>query len=130
MKYVYLHINSRDEFLRINISKIVYFEATGNYTSIVLSNQLRGMVCMNLGQMQQFLSRNLKEHATIFARIGKKYIINYTYVYLINVLKQKLVLSDGENFVCQLSISKSALKKLKDAYVLLSEENKIDDIGE
>lgn len=43
--------------MRINIAKIVCFEADGNYTHIVLANQLRGVVGMNLGQMWQFLVR-------------------------------------------------------------------------
>lgn len=117
MKNIYLHLNTRDEFLRIDISKIVYFEADGNYTNIVLSNQLKGVVCMNLARMQQVLSESLKEHASVFARVGKKYIINHTYVYQINTLKQRLILSDGENFVYQLEISKDALKNLKYIYV-------------
>ena len=117
MKNIYLHLNTRDEFLRIDISKIVYFEADGNYTNIVLSNQLRGVVCMNLAQMQKVLSERLKERATVFARVGKRHIINHTYIYQINVLRQKLVLSDGENFAFQLDVSKEALKQLKDLYV-------------
>ena len=117
MKNVYLHFNSRDEFLRIDISKIVYFEADGNYTNIILANKLKGVVCMNLATMKEVLSKNLKENARIFARVGKKYIINHTYVYQINTLRQTLVLSDGENFAYQLEISKEALKKLKNLYV-------------
>ncbi len=116
-KNTYLHINSRDEFLRIDISKIVYFEADGNYTNIVSSNGLKTTICMNLGQVQSFLNTTLKDKAAIFARVGKRYIINYGYVYQINVLKQKLVLSDGENFVYQLIISKTALKNLKNMYL-------------
>lgn len=114
---MYLHLNSRDEFLKIDISNIVYFEADGNYTNIVLANQLRGVVCMNLAHMQQILSDSLKEHAKIFARVGKKHIINHTYVYQINVLRQKLVLSDGKSFTFQLDVSKEALKQLKELYV-------------
>lgn len=102
--------------LRIDISKIVYFEADGNYTNIVLANQLRGVVCMNLARMQEMLSERLKEQASIFARVGKRHIINHTYVYQINVLRQKLVLSDGERFAFSLDISKEALKKLKELY--------------
>lgn len=116
MKTVYLYLNSRDELLRIDISKIVYFEADGNYTNIVLANQLRGVVCMNLARMQEMLSERLKEQASIFARVGKRHIINHTYVYQVNVLRQKLVLSDGERFAFSLDISKEALKKLKELY--------------
>lgn len=117
MKKIYLHLNTRDEFLRIDISKIIYFEADGNYTNIVLANQLKGIVCMNLAHMQQVLSDSLKEKASVFARVGKRHIINHTYVYQINVLRQKLILSDGENFTFQLDVSKEALKQLKELYV-------------
>ena len=113
----YLYLNSRDELYRIDISKIVYFEAEGNYTDFVLSNKLKGAVCMNLAQMQQVLSDSLKESASIFARVGKRYIVNLTYVYQIGVLRQKLTLSDGEIFAYQLNISKEALKKLKEMFV-------------
>ena len=51
------------------------------------------------------------------ARVGKRHIVNLTYVYQISVLRQKLVLSDGEVFAYQLNISKEALKKLKELYV-------------
>lgn len=113
----YLYLNSRDELYRLDISKIVYFEAEGNYTNFVLSNKLKGAVCMNLAQMQQHLSDSLKEKASVFARVGKRFIVNLTYVYQIGVLKQKLTLSDGEVFAYQLSISKEALKQLKELFV-------------
>lgn len=117
MQTKYLYLNSRDELYRIDTSKIVYFEAEGNYTNVVLSNKLRGSVCMNLAQMQQVLSDSLKEAASIFARVGKRYIVNLSYVYQISVLRQKLILSDGEVFTYQLNISKEALKKLKELFV-------------
>ena len=113
----YLYLNSRDEFFRVDISKIVYFESEGNYTNIILNNKMKATVCMNLAQMQTIISESLKEGASMFARIGKRHIINLTYVYQIAILRQRLVLSDGENFEYQVSISKEALKKLRDMYV-------------
>lgn len=113
----YLYLNSRDEFFRVDITKIVYFESDGNYTNIMLNNKMKATVCMNLAQMQSILSDSLKEAAGAFARIGKRHIINLTYVYQIAILRQKLVLSDGENFEYQVSVSKDALKKLRDMYV-------------
>lgn len=117
-KSKYLYLNSRDEFFRVEISKMVYFESDGNYTDIVLSNKSRAKIGMNLAQMQSVLTESLRESASIFARIGKRHIINLTYVYHISILKQKLTLSDGENFECQISVSKDALKKLRDVYVV------------
>lgn len=116
-KTKYLYLNSRDEFFRVDISKIVYFESDGNYTNIILNNKIKTTISMNLAQMQEILNENLKDRAGMFARIGKRHIVNLTYVYQIAILRQKLVMSDGENFEYQISVSKDALKKLRDMYV-------------
>ncbi len=111
---MFIYFKSRDELLRIEISKIVYFEADGNYTNIVMVNKLRAAVCMNLGEMENALARQLGTESRIFVRIGKRYIINMEYVYQINVLKQHLILSDYDHFAFQLNISKDALRKMKE----------------
>ncbi|MBR6590052.1 MAG: LytTR family transcriptional regulator [Bacteroidaceae bacterium] len=116
-KAKYLYLNSRDEFLRVDISKIVYFESDGNYTNIILNNKMKVTVSMNLARMQSILHERLKESAAIFARVGKCHIINLSYVCQIAILRQRLTLSDGENFEYHLDISKDALKKLRDMYV-------------
>lgn len=113
----YLYINTRDELLRIDCSKIVYMEGDGNYTTIVLVNKLKASVCMNLSEMQRFISESLKERASIFARIGKRFIVNINYIYQINVLRQALTVSDGVHFAFQLGISKEALRTLKTVMV-------------
>lgn len=113
----YLYLNSRDEFYRLDITKIVYFESEGNYTNIVMTNKMKGTVCMNLAQMQEILSQSLKDASGIFARIGKRHIVNLNYIYHIAILRQRLVLSDGEHFDYQLNVSKEALKKLRSIYV-------------
>lgn len=110
---VYLYLNSRDELLRLDIHNIVYFEADGNYTNIISVNKLKGTVCANLAQMQKMLSERLKEDATIFARVGKKYIINLRHIYAINTIRQLIILSDGASFAYQLNIGKDALRELK-----------------
>lgn len=113
----YLYLNSRDEFLRVDITKIVYFESEGNYTNILLNNKMKATVGINLAQMQTILKDSLRDAAATFARIGKRHIINLTYVYKIAILRQRLILSDGENFEYNISISKDALKKLRDMYI-------------
>ena len=111
---MYIFFNSRDELQRIDVSKIVYFEADGNYTDIVMVNKLRAAVCMNLGEMEKVLASQLGETSKTFMRIGKRFIINMQYVYQINVLKQHLILSDYDHFAFQVIISKDALKKMKE----------------
>jgi len=113
-----IFFNSRDQLLRIDIRRIVYFEGDGNLTSIVLTNKAKGTVNMNLGKMEQYLSAYLGERASSFMRVGKKFIINMQYIYLINVPKQKLVLSDYQTFAFQIPVSKEALRKVKELVLI------------
>ena len=113
----HLFLNSRDELFRVDITKIVYFEADGNYTKFVMCNGLEGVLCMNLTQMKTVLSERLGDVATMFARIGKRHIINLMYVFQVAILRQRLVLSDGSSFSYQLALSKEALRSLRDLYV-------------
>ncbi len=113
----YLYINTRDELIRLDCSKIVYMEGDGNYTNIVLVNKQKTSVCMNLSEMQRLISESLRERASIFARIGKRFIVNMTFIYKVQPLHQSLVVTDGVNFAFQLGISKEALRKLKDLMI-------------
>lgn len=121
---MYVFFNSRDELQRIEVSKIVYFEADGNYTTIVMVNKLRASICMNLGEMEQALADQLGEESRHFMRIGKRFIINMQYVYSINVLKQQLILSDYDHFAFQVNISKDALRKMKELMLAMRVVNR------
>ena len=109
-----IFFNSRDELLRVDLSSIVYFEADANYTKIVSANGLVDMVCISLSRMEELLALRFQDAPGTFARIGKRFILNLNYVYRINTLKQELTLSDQRTFEYTLSISKIALKALKE----------------
>lgn len=113
MDIEYLYVNTRDELLRIDCSKIVYMEGDGNYTTIVLVNKLKASVCMNLSEMQRFILDKLHERASFLVRIGKRFIVNVNFIHQINVLHQSLIVTDGVHFAFQLGISKEALKQMK-----------------
>lgn len=106
--------NSRDQLLRLEITKIVYFEAHGNYTKVVMANKLKALVTLSLGQVENALANQLKEQAAIFMRVGKRFIINREYIYEVNLSKQCMILSDFSLFAYQLPISKAALKGVKE----------------
>jgi len=109
-----IFFNSRDELLRVDLSSVIYFEADANYTKMVSANGLTDMVCMSLGRMEELLVLSFKDTPGTFARIGKRFILNLNYIYKINTLMQELTLSDQHTFSYTLSISKVALKTLKD----------------
>ena len=109
-----IYFQSRDEFLRVDLTAVVYFEADGNYTRFVSINGLSTLIFMNVGKMEQVLSLRFKDAPGTFVRIGKRFILNLNYIYRINTLKQELTLSDQRTFTQTLSLSKIALKALKD----------------
>ena len=92
-------------------------EGDGNYTNIVLVNKIKASVCLNLSDMQRLISESLKERASIFSRVGKRFIVNLNFIYKVQPLLQSLVVTDGVHFTFQLGISKEALKQLKDILV-------------
>ena len=116
--------NSRDEFLKVNLDRVVYFEAEGNYTKIVIANGLSGMVLTSLGRIEELLATRFREDRGRFARIGKRYVINLSYIFRINVLKQELTLSDQKSFSFTVPVSRDALKKLKDLMTPASPNDK------
>ena len=85
----FLYLNTRNELIRLDCSKIVYMEGDGNYTNIVLVNKQKVAVCMNLSNMQQFISESLRERASIFARIGKRFIVNLNFIYKVTSVPLK-----------------------------------------
>lgn len=114
----------RDEQTKVELAKVVYFESDGNYTHILFLNGHRATVSVGLSKIEHLLEVQLKEQAQLFIRIGRQYIVNRNFIFQINLLKQKLLVSDMENLpVFSLSVSKEALKALK--VLLTNKENGI-----
>ena len=109
--------NSRDELLRMEVGKIAYFEADGNYTHIVSVNKLKATIAASLTKTEQVLTEQLGSEAVQFMRVGKRFIVNVRYIYSVNVARQHLVLSDQEHFAYQLPVSKDALRRMKELMV-------------
>ena len=72
------------------------------------------MVSYQLGQIAKLISSPLGSEGAVFIRIGKSLIINRSYIYYINIPKQKLILSDVNTFNHTVTASKEALKQLKE----------------
>ena len=109
----YIYFTSRDELIRIKVTDIAYFEGDGNYTKIVAINGSYTSICMQIGVMESSLAEQLGDNAFKFIRIGKRYIVNREYIYMINIPKQTLTLSDFDHFTTKLNVSREALKNLK-----------------
>lgn len=109
-----LVISTSIDLVRIAPERIVYIGSDGNYSTLVQTDGEMRMLSFQLGQIEKMISSQLGSDSNIFIRIGKSLIINRSYIYYINISKQKLVLSDIMSFNHSLTASKDALKQLKD----------------
>ena len=107
--------NTRDELIKVDIDKMIYAMAEDNYVHLFFRTGQSVMVTTTLQSLEQLiLSVIAKNKKGVYTRIGRKYIVNNSYIMQINTLKQQLVLSDMDVIKpITLNISKEALKVLK-----------------
>ena len=109
-----LVISTSIDLVRIAPERIVYIASDGNYSTLVQTDNEVRMLSYQLGQIEKMISSQLGSEGNIFIRIGKSLIINRSYIYYINIPKQKLILSDVVSFNHTVTASKEALKQLKE----------------
>ena len=102
------------DLVRIAPERVVYISSDGNYSTLVQADGEVRMLSFQLGQIEKMIADQLGSAGNRFIRIGKSIIINRSYVYYINVSRQKLTLSDIRTFSHTVSASKEALKQLKE----------------
>ncbi len=110
-----LIISTAVDLVRIAPDRIVCFSSDGNYSTLVQADSEMRTVGLQLGQIAQLIDRQLTgTDRSTFIRVGKSLIINRSFIYYINVPKQKLTLSDATSFSHTVTASREALKQLKD----------------
>lgn len=128
-----LCLNTRDELMMVDLSKIVYFQANGNYTEFMYLCGEKHLVSFGLSKMQELIALSWQSPApSPYIRIGRSLIINTTYLREISLLRQRLTLGDCDGHNYPLKVSKPLLKKLKDVIVEARSGKKADasDTGE
>lgn len=114
-----IFFNTRDELIRVDLDKMIYAMSEDNYVHLYFRNGQSVMICMTLQSLEQLiLSVITKDKKGVFTRIGRRYIVNNTYITSVNILKQQLILSDLDTIKpIILNVSKDALKLLKQAMI-------------
>ena len=108
-------LNSRDEILSIDLDKVIYFLADGNFTRIVLDNRLILTCGIGMGKMEEILSQYIaKNPQLLFVRAGKSHIINIHKIVQINVLKQQILLAGDNGQAFTVKVSREAIKGMKE----------------
>ncbi len=109
-----LYFNTRDELTCVDVSKVAVVQANGNYSRIIYITKRELMLTWGISKMEEALkAQNSKE--TRFIRLGRSLIINHAFLQKIDVLKQQVILSDGDKNEIRVTIPKPILKSYKQA---------------
>ena len=110
-----LCINSRDELFVLDLDKVAYIQASGNYSRIVYIGGMQMMITLGLSKLEGMRKMIVpKDRRSPFVRLGRSLLVNQTYLTHINVLKQRLTLSDNQEHSYVLDVPKALLKAYKD----------------
>ncbi len=110
-----LCINSRDEMSVFDLDKVAYIQAGGNYSHIVYIAGSKTMITLGLSKLEEMVKMvTPKGTRSSFVRLGRSLIINQDYLSNINLLKQRLTLSDNQGHTHIIAVPKVLLKAYKD----------------
>lgn len=118
-------ISKSTELLRVPADCLMYVSSDGNYSNVVTTDGKSRLVTYQLGQIEDAINNQLGDEGMIFLRLGRSLIINTEYIYLVDIARQSLLLSDFRGNVHELSASKEVLTKLK-AYIESIEKTRND----
>lgn len=109
-------INTRDELNLIDLDLVACINAGGNYSNVMYIDGNKIMVSVGLSQFEAIIKDSTaKQHLpNTFVRLGRSVIVNNRYLSQINILKQKLTLSDRGTHAYQLTVPKNLLKSYKE----------------
>jgi len=112
------YFHTRDEMVRVDLRKVLYFKADRNYTDVYFLNGHHVTLLTSLLNIEKMLEDDRMKGKTMpFVRLGRSLIVNVTFILQINVLKQELSLSDVKTSgVYKVSVPKEVLKNLKELY--------------
>lgn len=107
-----IYINGRDELIILDLSKVACFIADTDYTIIHYISGMTTTISMGLCKVEEIIGTVPQTNKCDFVRIGRSHIINQAFLYQIQSLQQKLILSDGDKKIV-LSVAKETLKRYK-----------------
>lgn len=111
-----LTLSNSKELYRLPLDNIIFVEADGDYSDIMMADGKRRAITCQLGQIEEMLSQQFGTDGRNLVRIGRGLIINLDYLVFINPARKLLILGDCRSMEFSLSASKEALSELKAFY--------------
>lgn len=111
-----LFFDSRDELTCIDSDLVAAVQANGNYSRVIYITKKEIMLTYGISKIEEILkSYNGKRNR--FIRLGRSIIVNHSFLQKIDILKQNVVLSDGDKNELRITIPKQILKSYKNATI-------------
>ncbi|MCR4664739.1 MAG: LytTR family transcriptional regulator [Paludibacteraceae bacterium] len=109
----YFKISTSQTLVRLLPQEIVYIKADGNYSDVVLADGTSHTFTFQLGYLEKAATQL---HDNPFFRVGRSYLINRRYVFVLNLTTEQLSFAGPElkAKIPPLTISREALKLLKE----------------
>jgi len=111
-----LYFDSRDELTCINPDLVAVVQANGNYSRVLYITKREIVLTQGITKMGEIL-KMYNSQTNRFVRLGRSIIVNHFYLQKIDVLKQQLILSDGNKNDIRITIPKQILKTYKNATI-------------
>lgn len=119
MNIMKVYINLRDELIVLDTEMIAYVNANSNYSDVYFIKGGKKTLSMTISKVETLLKQPYSNFTDQpFVRIGRSLLINQKFLVHIDILKEKLLLSDYESHSYLLSVSKFSLKKYKNQFPL------------
>ena len=110
-----LCLNSRDELLIIDLTKIAFLQSNGNYTNMQYIKGETHLLTIGITKVEEYIRQVWPaDQPSPFIRLGRRLLINQTYLTEINMLKQRRTLPDRETNCYTLAVPKPLLKQYKE----------------
>ena len=101
----------------VNLNEMAYVIADGNYVKITYIAGMKSELSLGLSKFYEMIVKSYDVASTCpFVKLGRSVIINQHYLYDINILKQRLTLSDNTH-THQIQMPKQLLKSYRDMII-------------
>lgn len=110
-----LCLGTHDELYLVNLDLVMYFQADDHYSHVCYASGATFMLSHGLLKIESSIAEQYPLQSN-FYRLGRKYIINTSFLFHVNTIKQIVMLADMNGKVHSLHISKPALRELIDMF--------------
>ena len=114
MKEILIH-NGNAELIKVRSSDIIYVVAEGNYCSMYLAGGFKQQLWFNRQKFIAIINEQMRAEKPVFISVGRSFIVNLSYIYLINTVQGDMILYDSKTpQQIKLHASQEALNRLKE----------------